>query len=47
MKLTWVVIAIIILVIIGASVLFLNRQGIGASLTEQIQQIHQSKRGEH
>jgi len=42
-KSTWIIIAIIILVVIGAVVFFLNSQGIGEALTEQLQQFHQSR----
>lgn len=47
MKLKWIVIAIIVLVIVGAVIFFMNSQNIGGSLTEQLQQIHQSKKSQH
>jgi uncharacterized protein YxeA len=47
MKLKWIVIAIIVLVVIGTALFLVNSQNIGESLTEQLQQIHQSKRGQH
>ena len=47
MKLKWIVIAIIVLAVVGAAVFFMNSQDIGKSLTEQLIQLHQSKRSQH